>query len=537
MVSDSVKDRSLDVTLTTEITQVTVYTQEAQVIRSGSLTLTGSERRLTIPGLPSSLNRDSLRVKGSGSVSVKLLGIRAEKVYSSPPIGEALNQLTQELKSLQEQEQILKNQASSASLQQAFTRDLLQKSPDRISRSLANQQMTLGQTEEWLALIGSLHTQYANQYAQEERALQSLAAQIQKVQSQIQDLTPPHPQQRYTLQIDIIPQGSGQWNLEVLYTVQNASWIPLYDLHVDRIQILHLSYLAEIRQSTGENWTEVNLILSTAKPELGSLPPRLDPWYVDIDAATPVETAPLRRRYEGFLEDFLPQAMPSHEAMSEGSVMAEDTVADIATVGGVVTFKLEHPCTVPSDGSPHKVMIFNSDYPCQLNHIAIPKRVPFAYLQATVSNPLGGASLLPGKALVFRDSTFVGSTVLEAIAPGQEFSLDLGIDESIQIDRNLVERKVDKTLIGGLRRTTLAYRVILANLRDQPVTLTVREQIPTSLNEQIKVRLLRADPSITPGALGLLEWSLKLSPKVQQTLYYQFTLEHPPDLTLTGLGI
>lgn len=527
MVSDSLRDRSLDVSLTTEITQVTVYTQEAQVIRSGSLTLTGSEKRLSIPGLPSSLNRDSLRVKGSGSVSVKLLGIRAEKVHSSAPMGEKLNQLTQELNTLREQEQRVKNQASSSSLQQTFTRDLLQKSSDRISRSLANQQMTLGQTEEWLTLIGSLHTQYTNQHTQQERELQTLETEIQSVKDQIQHLTPPHPQETYTLQIDILPHGSGQWNLEVVYTVQNANWIPLYDLHVDRIQILHLSYLAEIRQSTGENWTEANLILSTAKPELGSLPPRLDPWYVNVDAPAPLEASAIRRRQV---------LLPDYDIDLYGSEPT-DAVADIEPVGGVVTFKLDYPCTIPSDGDPHKVTIFNSDYPCQLNHIAIPKRVPFAYLQATVSNPVGGASLLPGKALVFRDSTFVGSTFLEAIAPGQEFSLDLGIDESIQLERNLVERKVDKTLIGGLRRTTLAYRLILANLRDHPVTLTVREQIPTSLNEQIKVRLLRADPSITPGDLGLLEWSLKLSPKVQQTLYYQFTLEHPPDLTLTGLGI
>lgn len=43
---------------------------------------------------------------------------------------------------------------------------------------------------------------------------------------------------------------------------------------------------------------------------------------------------------------------------------------------------------------------------------------------------------------------------LENVSPGQEYKLNLGIDEGLKIERQLVERQVDKKLIGQQRRTS-----------------------------------------------------------------------------------
>ena len=88
----------------------------------------------------------------------------------------------------------------------------------------------------------------------------------------------------------------------------------------------------------------------------------------------------------------------------------------------------------------------------------------FAYLETTVTNSPTGATLVPGKANIFRDNMFIGTTQLPNVAPSQEFKLNLGIDEGIKIERELVERHVDKKLIGSQRRTTYAYRLLITNL-------------------------------------------------------------------------
>jgi uncharacterized protein (TIGR02231 family) len=216
---------------------------------------------------------------------------------------------------------------------------------------------------------------------------------------------------------------------------------------------------------------------------------------------------------------------------------AQIATAQVYKQGGVVTFGVSNGGNIPSDGTPHKTTIFIDDYPCRAEYIAMPRLVSMAYLQTTITNPLTGVTLLAGKANIFRDNTFVGATELDNIAPGQEFELSLGIDEGLKIERDLVERQVDKKLIGNQRRTTYAYRLVITNLRDREAELILAEQLPVSRNEQIKVRLIRSNPQVQTGDLGILEWSLTLLPQSSQELYYQFTVEHPPELTVMGLEI
>lgn len=241
--------------------------------------------------------------------------------------------------------------------------------------------------------------------------------------------------------------------------------------------------------------------------------------------------APATMPYPGMAH--LPDA--TREAEIE-RLKAQMAVAEVSKQG-VITFGVSSDCNIPSDGVPHKTTIFNKDFPCRTEYIAIPQLISLAYLQTTVTNPLNSVTLLPGRANVFRDNTFVGTTELENIAPGQDFKLNLGIDEGLKIERDLVERQVDKKLIGNQQRTTFAYRCVITNLREQEVGLTLTEQLPLSRHEQIKIRLTRSHPQIQIGEMGILEWSLTLPPLSKQELYYQFTVEHSPDLTVVGLNI
>jgi uncharacterized protein (TIGR02231 family) len=232
----------------------------------------------------------------------------------------------------------------------------------------------------------------------------------------------------------------------------------------------------------------------------------------------------------------MPSPAPGSGEVQE-DIAAETVVAKVSREGSVVTFKLSSSGNIPSDGTPHKTTIFHDDFPCTFNYIAMPRLVSFAYLQAKVKNSSEGATLLPGKANIYRDNIFVGITQLENIAPGQEFNVNLGIDEGLKIERELVERQVDKKLIGNNRRITYAYRLLITNLLNQPANLKLTEQLPVSRNEQIKVRLTRSNPSIQLGEMGMLEWDLMIPAQGKQEIYYQFMVEHPPQLTVVGLDV
>jgi uncharacterized protein (TIGR02231 family) len=533
-------------TLDTRISEVTVYTDRARVTRRGKVALTGNETELAIASLPATLEIDSVRATGSGTIAVRLLGVRSYTVFSSEPVASSIAELTQQLQELQTQRRAINDKITARKIQLKFVEGLSEKSVASFSSSIAKQQIGLNETGELLNFLGTNYLKYVSAIAQHERQQHELDKQIEVLQQQLRQVQTPHSQQSFNIIVAIEPSGSGNFELEVSYVVIRAHWTPLYDLRVNTTNNqINLNYLAEVNQNTGEDWTGVALTLSTAKPGLGSLPPTLEPWYIDtLHPPVKFRNIDLERARRGSS----PYNQDSEESVSGGiedavatsasePIQAETATAKVSREGGTVSFQVGGNTNIPSDGTPHKVTIFSENYPSKPEYIAIPRLVSFAYLQAVVVNPLTGATLLPGKANIFRDNTFVGTAQLENVSPGAEFKLNLGIDEGLKIDRELVERQVDKKLISQQRRTSYAYRLNVTNLQQVQVHLTLREQLPVSRNEQIKVRSTLTNPKIVVGEMGLLEWSISLPPQAKQELYYQFVVEHPPELTVIGLDI
>jgi hypothetical protein len=95
---------------------------------------------------------------------------------------------------------------------------------------------------------------------------------------------------------------------------------------------------------------------------------------------------------------------------------------------------------------------------------------------------------------------------------------------------------VDKKLIGDRRRLRVAYEIEIKNWRTTPIDLEVRDQFPVSRHEQVKVKLEACDPKpIEQTELGELKWRLTIAPNAVQTSRFEFSIEQPVNLTVTGL--
>ena len=539
----------------TRISEVTVYTNQARVTRRGAVALNGNEQELVISSIPVSLKTESVRATGSGTVAVRLLGVRTEKVFGTEPVAELAAELTQQIKQLEEQKRAISDQITARLLQRDFVKGLSENYVESFSNNLSQSAFSLTETGKLLKFIGLNYSQLSRAIAQHEKQLQQLNQQLEVLRQQLQRVQTVRPLESFTVIVMIEPSGSGEFELEVSYLMLNrASWTPLYDLRINTADNqINLSYLAEVSQNTGEDWTGAALTLSTAKPGLGTLPPKLDPWYVDAFAPISSQVPEFMTRKRGRSleagkaavsedEDFQHLEVTygyedEEDTFGGRGISAQTATASVSREGGTVTFEIGGNSNIPTDGTPHKVTIFSENYPSRPEYIAVPRLVSFAYLQAVVTNPLNGGTLLAGKANIFRDYTFIGTTQLENVSPGQEFKLNLGIDEGLKIERSLVERQVEKKLIGNQRRTSYAYRLMITNLREVPTSLLLREQLPVSRNEQIKVRLTLANPKIQQGEMGLLEWTIDLPPQGKQEVFYQFVVEYPPELAVIGLDI
>ncbi|WP_223810279.1 DUF4139 domain-containing protein [Psychroflexus gondwanensis] len=81
------------------------------------------------------------------------------------------------------------------------------------------------------------------------------------------------------------------------YFIFDAGWYASYDLKAEDIdENITLTYKAKVYQSSGEDWENINLKLSTAKPNSNSVKPELEPYYLDYNS--PVQQKRQSNKYQ-----------------------------------------------------------------------------------------------------------------------------------------------------------------------------------------------------------------------------------------------
>ena len=329
--------------------------------------------------------------------------------------------------------------------------------------------------------------------------------------------------------------------VDVSYHVSGASWRPLYDLTL-KGEKLTIAYLAEVTHQTGEDWPQTRLVLSTARQGQQQGLPELSPWYIGRLAPPRPRPSVMRARavpggeelstLAGGMPALPPQAAPPPSFGEARDLMAE--VGEPGESGAGITYTVALPVAVPADGGWHKTTVATFEADAVLDYLTAPVIAAEAYLRATVTN--GPLLLLPGAARVFHGTQFVGKTALETVAAGEEFEVQLGVDDQIRVERKLTRRSTSKAVLGGARTIDVAYEITVENHRAGKARVSVHDHIPLSRDAEIKVKVREATPvPAKTDDLGEITWDLALDGGKSATIRHRFTVEHPASVTVAGL--
>ncbi|HEX8960218.1 MAG TPA: DUF4139 domain-containing protein, partial [Geobacteraceae bacterium] len=141
----------------------------------------------------------------------------------------------------------------------------------------------------------------------------------------------------------------------------------------------------------------------------------------------------------------------------------------------------------------------------------------------------------PGRVNVFTGGSYYGSAQLKKVASGEKFDLFFGTDDQITVKREEIKSHKEAGLFGK-NRMAYRYRIEVQNFRKEPQTVTVRDQLPSAGDEEIKVTL--DEPSQEPserGSDGTLTWKLPLQPGEKRAITFGILVEYPKDREITGL--
>jgi uncharacterized protein (TIGR02231 family) len=287
--------------------------------------------------------------------------------------------------------------------------------------------------------------------------------------------------------------------------VPGASWEPGYDIRVRGTDVTVMSY-GLVSQHTGEDWPECELALSTARPAVSVVVPELSPWY--LDRVHPVPAAPAAA-YGGSGGGIPEGARMARFAASAPAMAPKFAAVEQGTTA--VTYRPSRPVAVPSGAQGHRTTLAQLSLTAVLGYVTAPVLAEEAYLRATVVNSSSFA-LRPGRASVFHDAEFVGTTSLEAWAPGEELELALGVDDRIRVERELVRRTASKATLSGQKRREAEYRISVGNHGPRSAVVTVLDQAPVSRDDTITVKDVRTSPEPEEtSALGEFTWKLTLA--------------------------
>lgn len=523
------------------LTAATVYLDRAVITRTATAEVAPGVRELTFADLPAGLVDSSLQVSGRGTATATILDVGARQVFveSTPDtrlktLEDELNALLRQRRALDDRTKLLASQLASYAL--AETALLAPPTKDAPRPTLA----------ELTATLAYLNEQRAKNSADravldDDRA--ALAPKIAAAEARLNELRGTAPgRATKTVTVRVATSVAGRLDLILSYAVPGASWTPAYDARVSAVdRKVELGYFGVVRQSTGEDWRDVALTLSTARPSLGGGPAPLTPWTLDVfNPRLPVGYDKRRERSLGMLEMAEMKSAIGVQAAAMADAAPEQAanfaLATVETAATSATFRIAAPTTVAGDNASQRVAITTASLAATPEYLAIPKRLPAAFLTTKVVNT-SEFPFLAGALNVFLDGTFVAASSLRAVQPGEKFDLALGVDEGIALKRKLVNRFAEDTgLTNNGRRVTYEFLLTVQNNKPTAERVVLQDQLPISRNEKIVVKHLSPDPKdLKPDNEGILKWTLDLKPGEKREITLKFSVDHSADVNVAGL--
>ncbi len=541
---------AMDIVADGKLRAATVYADRAALSRQALVDVPAGKHVVVFKGLSVGLLPDSLRAEGVGNAPVVLGALSQKIIYETELVNEKEKALNASLKELEQKKLAIYAKQKVLDVQRRFFEALQAQTIQSVKEEISVYEFN---TEKWVEASKVVQAGLWEESSMRlglNQQLQDIDAQMQKIRNELNQVRTGQ-KRYYEVRIPVEAKEGARLNLALNYQIPGASWRPVYDARLDIASgALELSQYGSVSQRTGEDWSDIELTLSTARPHRGAQVPQLDTMWVNLaqnylekqnSYGGGLSSAPaaVRSRVVGVMS--LEDAEMDMMVPMEESVASAPVAAQIDTGGFTAEYIIPGPSSVLSDGSERKVYIgkFDTDNKMQIHIKPQVSNDAFLVANATLQ---GETPILPGQVSLFRDGAFVGQTQIGLLRPGKGYDLSFGIDDQIEVKRKVLkdERSKAGMFVGKSEVVERHYVTEIANLRGHAVDVVVDESVPVAQDKKIQAQLLQAYTSTgyeldADNVKGLMRWSFTMEPKAERDLKLGWSVAWPQDQSLTGL--
>ncbi len=539
----SIHAYAADLKADSRITRVTLYPDSALVTRTAGLAVDRGGQQVLFADIIPQIDESSLKVSGSGTAQVKILGAEVKKEFLSDTASEKSRQLQDALQKLNDEKRTLTDSRKSLEEVKNFLDSIRLSAQKQIPKDLVTKLPSTKDLDDLAAFLAVRFKDYYTQVFEAEVKERDIDKKIEALRRELAELSNDAGKMRRHILVDLDAAKAGNCEISISYLVYGAQWRPLYDARADFEKMnVEMTGNALVSQKTGEDWTDVEMSLSTARPAVGGRLSAINPWVLRPYARA-VPAAALQQESRRALSLNRAKAASYAEGdAAAGAGKVEEYEPVIEEKGIAVVYTLPRKASVKSDGSQSKLPVVSQDLKVDFTYSTYPRFAPVAYLGSRVTNA-PNLQLPGGPVHIFLDGDFVGSSGIDSVGPGEKFDLYLGADENVKVKREQIEKKVDETLIAGIpsptKRTTLKYKITVENYKSRAINVKLFDSIPVSEEDRIKVKInnISPEPNVRDwqDKKGVWLWELALDPKAKKEVTYTCIIEHPRDMQVEGL--
>ena len=519
-----------------KIRRVTVYPDRALVTREAKLQVPAGTSVFTVKDLPAGVMGDSVRARLGDGTPAKLRGIETKSYAVSKVVGDRAKVLAADREKLTDQMRVVLDRILAVTTRRDFILSIKAAVGHETSTALLKEKPKIEDLKSTGAFIEESLLEIAEKSRQAERDRRDLQEKMRLIDDELKRLTGGEPLTKTSVSVTVESAQAAAATLEISYIIVGTGWVPFYDIHatVEGGEATIL-YYGQILQATGEDWTGVELSLSTAHPARSAKMPDLQPLAVGAGPGKDFQMAQstgnqLQRSWTQ-LDGIIKQqndAVYVRRDLKSLEIPVDVCLPQTSTY----VFRIKTAETIPSDSSPHKVTIASSTFKCGVDRVATPKLSAHMYLKTQLHNT-SDFPYMPGDMNIFLENNFIGSGAIEMVSPGEKFEVFLGADEGIKVTRRLETRKVEA---GTLQKAHYVYTIKVENFKAKAAKLSVIDQLPVSRDSDIEVM---PDPDLTPPtsrtAEGRLTWELEIEPGKSKEIRLGYRVYYPANKPVHGL--
>lgn len=389
---------------------------------------------------------------------------------------------------------------------------------------------------------------------------------------------------------------AGKYDFNISYITPNAHWSAFYDLRADNVlSPLKLIYRAKIFQTTGIDWKQVKLSLSTSVPSQTGNAPVFNTWflsyinpvrYYEKQMAAQNQIQSLQRDSNG-PDGYLAGAvsgirirgaaslnsnnqplyivngveMPAGEyvkldpnTIKDMNVIKEDAVSiygsraangaiivtlkdgfdDYVSVADKelnVTFDIDLSYDVPTNGKAQTAVLKEYEVPASYKFYSAPKLDKDVFFLAEIAD-WEKLNLLPGEANIIFENTYIGKSFIDPSSTQDTLNLTMGRDKRVVVKKEKLMDYSSVKFLGSNKKQTFAYEITVKNNKKDAIDILLKDQYPISQNKEVEVELLEKSDALDNADIGVLTWKLKLAPGETKKMKISYSVKYPKDKTL-----